>query len=142
MAIEIQMNCATGELSEITYTPVAPTITSEMIDAERDRRMASGIEFNGVRYQTRPGDRENIQGAFSLATAWIMIGGDPTSLLWHGGLDDFGWIAEDNTVTPMSAATVMSFGQATAAMKSRLTFAGRALKDTLPADYTSDAYWS
>lgn len=120
--------------------PIPPS--PALIDAERDRRIDAGIEFGGVRFQTREKDRENIMGAFSLAAAWIMTGGNPTSLRWHGGESDFEWIAEDNSTVAMSAATVLAFGKAVAAMKSRMIFVARALKDTLPADFADEGYWS
>lgn len=116
-------------------------VTGAMIDAERDRRIDGGIAFAGVRFQTREKDRENIMGAFSLAAAWIMTGGSPISLRWHGGPNDFEWIAEDNTTLPMSAATVLAFGKAVANEKSRLIFIARALKDELPGDFANDGYW-
>lgn len=141
MPTEQIFDCETGELviREFVRNPVP--VTAAMIDAERDRRIDAGIVFGGARFQTREKDREKIMGAFSLAAAFLMTGGDPASLRWHGGASDFEWIAEDNSTVPMSAATVLAFGKAVAAEKSRLIFVARALKDALPADFTNDGYW-
>lgn len=138
---EQRFDCATEQTETIPYIPTPVEASAAVIDAERDRRIDAGITFQGVRFQTREKDRENIMGAFSLAAAWIMTGGSPGSLRWHGGESDFEWIAEDNTTLPMSAATVLAFGKAVAAEKSRLIFVARALKDVLPADFANDGYW-
>jgi hypothetical protein len=117
--------------------------TQDAIDAERDRRIDAGVVFNGVRFQTRPADRENVAGATQLATLAVMAGAQAGNLRWHGGASDFAWIAEDNSIVTMDAPTVIAFGQAVAAHKSVHIFAARALKDSdpIPADYTSNGYW-
>ncbi|HEV7458241.1 MAG TPA: hypothetical protein VGN96_15830 [Roseococcus sp.] len=127
--------------------PVAPPgpdpVTTEQVDAERDRRIDAGMEFQGVRYQTRPQDRENVAGASIMALAAMVQGAQPGDYRWHGGEADFVWIGEDNSLTPFDAMTFFGFGQAMAAHKSAHIFAARALKDSvpIPLDYASDAYW-
>lgn len=113
------------------------------IDAERDRRQCSGFTFNGKRYQTRPDDRENIAGAASAALAAMMNGADHGDFRWHGGADDFEWIAEDNSTAKMDAQTMFTFGQAAMAHKSSMIFAARAMKDSdqIPEDFTADHHW-
>lgn len=119
------------------------TPTSEQVDAERDRRISNGFEFEGKRYQSRAKDRENILGAASLAHMALTIGGkSPTDPKWHGGDSDFVWIAEDNSLVPMTAPKVIEFGRVAAEHKSAHTFAARALKSVeTPSDYTDDRYW-
>lgn len=99
------------------------------IDIERDRRIDSGFEFEGVRYQSRPGDRENIAGAVLIAIA------DPAYTT--------GWIAADNSVVQMDAPTLLRFGRTAADHKQALIFAARQLKDMqpIPADYADDKWW-
>ena len=99
------------------------------IDVERDRRIDAGFDFEGVRYQSRPTDRENIAGAVLVAMA------DPSYTT--------SWIASDNSVVQMDAATLLRFGRAAADRKQALIFAGRQLKDMqpIPADYTADKWW-
>jgi hypothetical protein len=143
-----------GQIVETTVsdTPPQPSATrlarlrartQGAIDAERDRRIDAGVVFNGVRFQTRPADRENVAGATQLATLAVMAGAQAGNLRWHGGASDFAWIAEDNSIVTMDAQTVIAFGQAVAAMKSAHIFAARSLKDSdpIPADYTSNGYW-
>ncbi|MFV1942747.1 DUF4376 domain-containing protein [Pseudomonas luteola] len=129
-----------------TFTPPQPEVyqpTSSEIDAERDRRIDSGIEFNGVMYQTRVGDRENIAGMAQLAFMAIQEGAQEGELRWANPDEDFAWIAEDNSLVPMDAPTVVAFGKEAAARKLQLIKAARALKDMdpIPADYTDDKWW-
>lgn len=133
-------------LFELVPEPPAPSPappTASAVDAERDRRIASGFEFGGVSYQSRPDDRENIAGAALAALGAMVDGAQPGDLRWHGGSEDFVWIATDNTTHPMDAQTMFAFGQAAMAHKQALIFAARAVKDAdpIPADYTDEGYW-
>lgn len=137
-----------GELVQVPVEDVypdvpAPSPTSSEVDAERDRRINGSMTFNGVVYQTRPQDRENVAGASIMALAAMMNGVEPGDLRWHSGESDFVWISEDNSLNPMDAQTFFAFGRAMAAHKSIHIFAARAIKDMdpIPADYTDDAYW-
>lgn len=114
-----------------------------LIDLERDKRIDGGFEFQGVRYQSRPQDRENIAGAAVAALAAISAGAAAGDYRWHGADSGFQWIAEDNTLYLMDAQTMFAFGQAAMAHKQSMIFAARALKDIaeFPADYAHDQYW-
>lgn len=122
-----------------------PVVTKEQVDAERDRRIVSGFVFNGVRFQSRPEDRENIMGASTAALDAKVNGVQPGDLHWHGDPQNpFAWIAEDNSIVPMDAFTVFAFGKTALAHKQAHIFAARYLKnlDPIPADYaTNDIYW-
>lgn len=113
------------------------------IDAERDRRISGGFIFAGVEYQSRSEDRENIAGAATAALGAIMAGAQPGDLRWHGGAEDFAWIAADNTMHTMDAQTVYAFGQAAMAHKQAHIFAARTLKDAdpIPGDFADDKWW-
>lgn len=132
---------AAGNIPEPFSVP-APT---EMeVDSERDRRIAAGFTFNGVAYQSRRQDRENIAGASTAALAAMVNGAPPGDFRWHGGDSDFEWIAADNSTHPLDAQTTFAMGQAAMAHKQAHIFAARALKDMdpIPADFASnDAYW-
>jgi len=119
------------------------TVTTDMVDAERDRRIAAGFSFGGKLYQSRPDDRENIAGASTAALAAMVSGAEPGDYRWHGGDSDFCWIAADNSLTTMDAQTMFAFGQAAMAHKQAHIFAGRALKDAdpMPVDYADAGYW-
>lgn len=123
--------------------PEPEPITSDDVDAERDRRISDGFSFGGVRYQARAEDRENIAGAATAALAAIIAGAQEGDFRWHGGESDFVWIAEDNSLVAMDAHTVLAFGQAAMSHKQAHIFAARALKDMdpIPEDYIDDAYW-
>ncbi|MBN8931993.1 MAG: DUF4376 domain-containing protein [Rhizobium pusense] len=124
-------------------------VSASDVDVERDRRIDAGFDFDGVRYQSRPEDRENIAGAVKAATDAIALGALPGNLGWKRLLDPaapeiFRWIAADNTTHPMDAETVMRFGYAALGHKQAHIFAARAIKDSspIPADYaTNPAYW-
>jgi len=124
---------------------IAPPVTSAEVDAERDRRIASGFTFNGVFYQSRPEDRENIMGASTAALAALMAGAQTGDYHWHGDPEtEFAWIAADNISHPMDAQTMFAFGKAAMAHKQLHIFAARALKDMepIPADFaTNPVYW-
>lgn len=134
-ATDAQRSAAAAVLA--SFDPTAPT--REMVDAERDRRVAV-LTFGGARFQLDRDSQVNIASAFSLASA---AGGEAGNLRWLDHETDFAWIAADNTLVPMDAPTVIAFGYAAAAWKSRHITAARALKNRapIPADYASDVYW-
>lgn len=106
---------------------------SKRIDKIRDTRIDSGFSWNGMRFQSRPSDRENIMGASALAMAYIGAGGLPDETKWADPENDFEWILEDNGRTVLSAGAVVALFQAGVAFKSAQTFYARALKDDLSA---------
>lgn len=119
-------------------------VTALQVDIERDRRIDAGFTLNGVVYQSRPEDRENIAGAATAAFAAIVGGAQPGDFRWHGGEKDFEWIAADNSTHPLDAQSTFALGQTAMAHKEAHIFAARTLKDMnpIPADYaTNAAYW-
>lgn len=124
-----------------------PIATGEQVGAERDRRICLGFTFNGVVFQTRAQDLDNIAGAAQLATmALLMAGKQAGDLYWHGGVDPFAWIAADNSLVQMDAPTVIAFSKEAAAFKSGLIFKARAIKDRIAGgenitDCTLDLLW-
>jgi hypothetical protein len=121
-----------------------PVITKDDVDRERNRRLAQPFSFNGKMFQRDNESLKRITGAVPWATIAVMNGAQPGDLRWNGGDEDFGWIAEDNTIMPMDAQTVIAFGQACAALELPLIRAARAIKDmvSIPDDYaTNEAYW-
>ena len=126
-----------NELEDFPAAPV-PAVTNGEINAARDRRIDAGITFNGVLFQTRPEDRENIQGAYSRAQSAILIdGAQPGDFTWHGGPSDFEWIAANDSRVKMDAQTMMAFGEAVLDHKSAHIFAANAIKamDPVPSDF-------
>lgn len=128
----------------------APEPTEREVDRERDRRIDAGFVFEGVHYQSRPEDRENIAGAKAAATdAVTLFGAEAGNLAWQQLLDpgappEFRWIAADNSTHPMDAQTVMRFGYAALGHKQAHILAARTLKNMspIPADYaTNPEYW-
>ena len=118
-------------------------IGSSHIDAERDRRIDAGVEFQGVMFQSREADRENIAGAAQIGFMAMLAGAQPGDLRWLSQAEDYAWIAADNTLVPMDAQTVVEFGKFAAGRKQALIFAGRQLKNMspIPADYADDKWW-
>ncbi|UYZ08550.1 DUF4376 domain-containing protein [Agrobacterium salinitolerans] len=141
------------ETFETAYADILATFRQphpDAVDIERDRRIDAGFVFEGVHYQSRPEDRENIAGAKAAATDAITIfGAEAGNFAWQQLLDpgappEFRWIAADNSTHPMDAQTAMRFGYAALGHKQAHIFAARALKDMdpIPADYaTNPAYW-
>ncbi|NEW96907.1 DUF4376 domain-containing protein [Rhodopseudomonas sp. BR0G17] len=114
--------------------PTAPELIVYVM-TKRDELIDGGFTFLGVEYQTRPTDRENIQGAATLALMAIIDGAQVGDLRWNPDLPDqeFGWIALDNSVVPMDAQTTVAFARAAASRKSALIFGARAIKDEIAA---------
>ncbi len=109
------------------------------IDARRDLLTDAGFTFNGVAYQSAAEDRANIAGAAQGAALWLMSGGDKNTLRWSDPAQDFLWIATDNSLTPMSAATMTAFFQAGVKFKAALIFYAKSLKDQVRAASTIEA---
>ncbi|CAN7624739.1 DUF4376 domain-containing protein [Aquipseudomonas alcaligenes] len=114
------------------------------VDAERDRRMDSGVEFEGTLFQSRSADREGIFGAAQLAFIAMAGGTKVGDLRWSKPSQDFVWITADNSLVPMDAPIVVAFGKTVIARKQSLIHAGRQLKDmeVIPSDYIHDKWWS
>lgn len=108
----------------------------ERVEAIRERREDGGFLFpavTGVHYQSRPKDRENIAGAAISAEGSVRAGALAGNLLWADGVNNFGWIATDNSVTPMDAHTMWAFYKRGSALKTALVFHGRGLKEAIRA---------
>jgi len=124
-------------------------VTSADVDAERDRRISAGFEFNGVTYQSRlpggqlSGDWDVITGKAVEALIAVMGGAQPGDLRWSDPGEDFAWIAANNSRVPMDAQTVIELGKAASAHRSAHTFAGSDLKamTPIPADFRDDKWW-
>jgi len=113
------------------------------INLERDRRIAAGVAFNGKTFQSDPASIENIGNVATAALSYIVSGGAADEMYWQSPDVPFAWLAEDNTLMPMTPQMMIEFGNATLAHKSAIIFAARALKDMnpIPADFTDDRYW-
>lgn len=126
-----------------------PEIRGSDVDAERDRRISSGFEFHGVRYQSRlpstnrAGDWDVFSGKALEAFIAVSSGVQPGDLRWSDPGADFAWIAADNTRVPMDAQTVIELCKAASEHRSRHTFAGSDLKSMqpIPEDYTDNKWW-
>jgi len=123
-------NSAQGMPWEVANTPDALSGRKERlrlrVNELREELLDEGITVNGVEFQSRPGDRENIAGALQLATL-AASQGQPFSIEW---------IAKDNTVHTLDFAFIVALGQAVANRKAELIFRGRAVKDQIAAATT------
>jgi len=137
-ATDAQKNAAAGVMEAMDFN--APR--AEDVDAERDRRLRR-MTFGGVAYDFDAASRVLIDKAKGSALAAVITGATLGDLRWADPSIDFGWIAANNTVTPMDAQTALAFGTAAASWEGRHILAARALKNRnpIPADYTDDAYW-
>lgn len=126
-----------------TWQIIDRPITGAMVDAERDRRIDAGFTWQGKLWQSGADDRENINGAYSTALAYLLGGGVADELYWTDQNTPLTWRAEDNSLVTMTPAMMIAFGNAALAHKKAHIFAGRALKDTdpIPTDFTDDKWW-
>lgn len=128
--------------------PVPPSV---QVDQERDRRMSVGFDFRGKRIQFRPGDRENIQGAFAatqMAKEQGAVDDDPA---WLQTIDPsapavFAWITADNSLLALDLAGMTELGVTALLFKNSLVFKARAIKDRIAngetVDIGADATWA
>lgn len=117
------------------------------VNAIRDQKLADGLKWHGVWYQTDKKAIANITGASVGATVALMTGAQPGNLRWADADSDFGWIATDNSITPMDAQTMIAFGQSAMAYVFKVTFAARTIKDRInngispPSIMYDDSFW-
>lgn len=120
----------------------AREVSIKEINAERDRRLSADFEFQGKMYQRDPVSLARITGAATLAGFAVAGGAQVGDLRWANADQDFGWIASDNSVTPMDAQTCFAFGQAAANVETRLVFAAKALREMSPRPAVlTDEHW-
>jgi len=133
------------ELSETLahYGLIGPVVLSSFVNTERDRRISVGFMFAGHLFQSDVASQKRINGAVTLAILAVGAGAQPGDLRWHGGLEDFAWLAADNAIVPMDAQTVIAFGKDAGSWEASHVFAARALKDMqpIPRDFTDNKYW-
>lgn len=123
-------------------------VTSEQVDAERDRRLVSGFPFpspDGDVWQFQSDDQstKRITGAATLAGFAMGAGAGAGDYLWHSGTTPFRWILADNRIVEIDAPTMFAVGQAAAKWESAHIFAAKALKDAdpIPANFADDKRW-
>ena len=118
-------------------------VTPDMVDAERDRRIAAGFMFNGKMIDFDQVSKENITGAGAMAGTALAMGAVAGDLYWHGGTEPFSWITADNTKLDLDAHQMFAMSQAAGNHVTAFFFAGRNLKDftTIPASYADDDWW-
>jgi len=118
-----------------------------MVDAERDKRIAAGFLYLGIKFQAREIDRQNITGKALAAQVAISNGAQPNDLYWNSSDMEFAWIAANNELVPMDAQSVVAFAQAADLWVTAHYMAARTVKDqmalgqALEAPYTDDIYW-
>lgn len=110
----------------------APSV-SLAVNAERDRRLALGVLFEAVAFQTDETAIANITGASTGAITAIVSGAQHGDLRWADASRDFGWIATDNTVMPMDAFTMIEFGKVAMSYVFNVRLSARDLKDRIDA---------
>jgi hypothetical protein len=117
-----------------------------MVDAERDRRIDFGFQFEGKWFQADDFSAANINGASTAASIAISQGAQPDDLRWSNPNADFAWIAEDNTLLFMDAQTMIAFGLKAVAARSVIIFKARELKNQIvngeEPDIYADASWA
>lgn len=93
----------------------------QWLNAERDRLIHGGINFEGNEYQTRPEDITNILGAVQVAQIAASQDIPYTT----------NWLTTDNQEVPMNVAQLAAFGVAVAQHKERLIYRCREHKSAI-----------
>jgi hypothetical protein len=114
-----------------------------VVNAERDRRLAAGVVFEGAAYQLRPEDLRRLAARAVRAAQAVAQGAAPGDYFWHGGREPFTWITADNAQVPLDAFQLLALAEAAEAQESAIVQAARALKDApeLPPDPAADGHW-
>ena len=125
------------------YGLIGPVVLSSFVNAERDRRISAGFMFSEHLFQSDVASQKRINGAVTLAILALQAGAKPGDLRWHGGAEDFAWLAADNVLFPMDVYAVIAFGKVAGEWEASHVFAARALKDMqpIPRDFTDNKYW-
>lgn len=124
--------------------PPPPAPISQDVNAERDRRIATGFSFGGAAFQLDEVSISRVAAMGADARFAVLGGAQAGNLRWADPDNDFGWIATDNTIVSMDAPAMTGFADAAKLWVARNTFAARALKDLdpIPADFAiNPAYW-
>lgn len=123
---------------------VARAITTQQVNAERDRRASTGFVFQGNPYDFDDKSMLRITGAAALADrAQRLHGVALNNPFWHGEPLPFMWRDKNNQSQVMDIQTVFAFSAAAADWESRHVFYAAYLKGlpVIPLDYTDDKYW-
>ncbi|MAD43584.1 MAG: hypothetical protein CMH98_01145 [Oceanospirillaceae bacterium] len=82
------------------------------INDDRDERLAAGVEFDGIVYQSREIDHTRVNGLYSRALrAQSQGSGTAGDYRWFNPEVDFSYTAADNSEHLMDADTVISMGE-------------------------------
>ena len=122
---------------------IKPSPSKEDVNIERNKRISSGIPFNGKVYDFDQMGKDNITGAASLAKFALFAGAGEGNFRWANPDVDFTWITQDNSKVALDAPTMSKLGDVAAGWTTKHIYAARALKDMnpIPLDYTADEYW-
>lgn len=114
------------------------------IDNERDDRIENRFIFNEVSYQLNEKGISRITSMGTLARFAILDGAEEGDYFWDGTGDPFGFIATDNTTTPMDAQTMDALAKAATRWVKHHTLRGRNMKsmDPIPSDPDNDDHWA
>lgn len=135
---------ADWEAAGNNISPFTPPPTSrDDVNRERDRRIATMFSFAGVAYQLDEISISRVTAMGADARFAVLGGAASGNLRWADPDNDFGWIATDNSTTPMDAQTMTAFSDAAKIWVFRHTFAGDRIKamQPIPTDITADELW-
>jgi hypothetical protein len=131
---------AAADAAFASYTP-PPSVTSDDINQERDRRIAGGFVFGGNTYQSDPESRQRIANAAIEAIEAIIGDVSGGNLRWSDPANDFTWRAADNSEIPMDAPSMVDLHKEARAHEAMMIRRAQALKANPPSDYTDDRHW-
>ena len=119
------------------------TDITPLVNAERDRRVSSGIPFNGKVFDFDQNGKDNITGAATLAKFAMIQGATAGNYRWANPKVDFSWITQDNTMMLLDAPSMSALGDIAAGWTTSHFVAARLIKDMspIPEDFTDDKYW-
>ncbi|SDE89928.1 phage tail assembly chaperone [Limimaricola pyoseonensis] len=130
-------------LRELDLPSLTEGLKRELVNTVRDWKIEVGFTWRGVAYQYDETSKLRMSGQSVEAKQAIDDGAVPGDLHWCDPDQPFGWIAADNSVTPMDAHECFAFCRAAGAYERAYVFAGVSLKNMtpLPEDWIDGPYW-
>lgn len=135
-----EVDMTAGEIAELEAMQAAASlVTPEMVNAERERRLLLGSEFNDMFdhiYIT--GDQTNRANLSDLVLgAMLRIqSGDTTTITTFRDGNNV-----DHDLTPPQLIALFAQASAYVSLMYEKSWALKAM-DVIPSDYTNDSYWS
>lgn len=124
----------------------SPCATTDSVNVERDRRLAEGFLFRGMRFLVIGEAKTDITAMAVSATLAKADGFEAEEFRWQNPDRDFAWIAIDNSRLLLDAPSMVEFAKEAGRFSESHVMAARNIKDRILngehiSDITLDELW-